>query len=148
MKRKFAYPSIRYAYLIACSLISSADRSAKCGASCPNHDFRLQLPLLPPKSAAPCCGSISRIPSPEERQRLDKLTNEDHADMMVQLGIKALRPGHNGSTAPGTPNQANYDQAKANPFPDYPCKLTLKMRKSHHAGNVVAATPTGNRRGF
>ncbi|HTZ21338.1 MAG TPA: hypothetical protein VMC06_10690, partial [Opitutaceae bacterium] len=64
--------------------------------------------------------------SPEERQRQQQLTNEDHADMMAQLGIKTLRPGRNGSTAPGTPNPANYDQAKANPYPDYPDALTLK----------------------
>ena len=64
--------------------------------------------------------------SPEERRRLQKLTDEDHDDMMGQLGIKALRPGPNGSTAPGTPNPANYDPAKANPFPDWPDALTLK----------------------
>jgi lysophospholipase L1-like esterase len=64
--------------------------------------------------------------SPEERARLQKLADEDHADMMAQLGIKSLRPGPSGSTAPGTPNPANYDQAKANPFPDWPDPLTLK----------------------
>ena len=46
--------------------------------------------------------------------------------MMAQLGIKALRPGPSGSTAPGTSNPANYDPAKANPYPDYPDALTLK----------------------
>src|SRR5258708_7732790 len=65
-------------------------------------------------------------PSPEERQRLQQLTNEDHAAMLAQLGIAKLRPGYNGNTTPGTPNQANYDQAKANPYPDYPDVLTLK----------------------
>jgi len=45
---------------------------------------------------------------------------------MAQLGIKSLRPGRNASTAPGTPNPANYDPAKANPYPDYPDVLTLK----------------------
>lgn len=63
---------------------------------------------------------------PAERQRLQKLTDEDHADMMARLGITKLRPGRNGSTAPGTPNPANYDQARANPYPDYPDALTLK----------------------
>ena len=58
--------------------------------------------------------------------RIDQLTRADHADMMAQLGIKVLRPGPNGSTAPGTPNQANYDPALANPFPDFPDALTLK----------------------
>jgi len=44
--------------------------------------------------------------------------------MMDQLGIKALRPGPSGQ--PGRTNSANYDQAKANPYPDLPDPLTLK----------------------
>lgn len=44
--------------------------------------------------------------------------------MMDQLGIKALRPGPNGNES--TPNPANYDESKANPFPDLPDPLTLK----------------------
>jgi hypothetical protein len=46
--------------------------------------------------------------------------------MMDQLGIKALRPGPSGSTTPGTPNMANYDPEKANPYPDLPEILRLK----------------------
>jgi lysophospholipase L1-like esterase len=64
--------------------------------------------------------------SPEERARLDRLTHEDHADMMRQLGITRLRPGFNGRAAPGEPNAANYDPARANPYPDWPDPLTLK----------------------
>ena len=44
--------------------------------------------------------------------------------MMEQLGITRLRPGPSGQ--PGSPNSANYDQAKANPFPNLPDVLTLK----------------------
>jgi hypothetical protein len=51
---------------------------------------------------------------------------EDHRNMMEQLGIKALRPGPSGRAAPGDPNAANYDPAKANPYPDLPDVLTLK----------------------
>lgn len=51
---------------------------------------------------------------------------QDHQNMMDQLGIKALRPGPSGSTTPGTPNMANYDPDKANPYPDLPDVLTLK----------------------
>jgi hypothetical protein len=54
---------------------------------------------------------------------------QDHQNMMDQLGITAVRPGPSGSTAPGTPNMANYDPAKANPFPDLPEVLTLKNGK-------------------
>ena len=45
--------------------------------------------------------------------------------MMEQLGITKLRPGRNGN-ANATNNLANYDQAKANPYPDWPDALTLK----------------------
>jgi hypothetical protein len=48
----------------------------------------------------------------------------DHKNMMEQLGITALRPGPSGR--PGATNEANYDPAKANPFPDLPDPLTLK----------------------
>lgn len=44
--------------------------------------------------------------------------------MMEQLGIKALRPGPSGNEK--APNHANYDESKANPFPDLPDPLTLK----------------------
>jgi lysophospholipase L1-like esterase len=64
--------------------------------------------------------------SPEERARLDQLTREDHADMMRQLGIAKLRPGANGRAAAGEPGAANYDPAKANPFPEWPDALSLK----------------------
>lgn len=64
--------------------------------------------------------------SPEERARLDTLTRDDHEDMLRQLGITKLRPGYNGWAAAGEPNAANYDPAKANPYPDWPDPLTLK----------------------
>ncbi len=44
--------------------------------------------------------------------------------MLEQLGITRLRPGPNAK--PGATNSANYDPAKANPFPDLPDLLTLK----------------------
>ncbi len=44
--------------------------------------------------------------------------------MMEQLGITALRPGPSGNES--APNHANYDESKANPFPDLPDALTLK----------------------
>ena len=49
---------------------------------------------------------------------------DDHRNMMQQLGIKALRSGPSGN--PAAPNSANYDEAKANPYPDYPEILRTK----------------------
>ena len=52
---------------------------------------------------------------------------DDHQNMMEQLGIKALRPGPNGNES--APNHANYDESRANPFPDLPEVLKLKNGK-------------------
>ena len=52
---------------------------------------------------------------------------EDHQNMMDQLGIRALRPGPSGNES--APNHANYDEATANPYPDLPDALTLKSGK-------------------
>jgi hypothetical protein len=48
---------------------------------------------------------------------------QDHQNMMDQLGIKALRPGPSGNEK--APNHANYDESKANPFPEIPDPLTM-----------------------
>lgn len=50
-------------------------------------------------------------------------TAQDHAQMQQQLGITELRPGRNANE--GTPNQANYDEAQANPWPVLPELLVL-----------------------
>ena len=50
----------------------------------------------------------------------------DRADMLKQLGITRLRPGPSGQVGPNVTNPANYDPAKADPFPNYPEILTLK----------------------
>jgi hypothetical protein len=51
-------------------------------------------------------------------------TADDHRDMLARLGITQLRPGRNAD--PAAPNAANYDEAKANPYPNLPDALTLK----------------------
>ena len=50
---------------------------------------------------------------------------EDHQRMMKLLGIESLRPGVNGRDLTA-PNAANYDEAKANPYPALPDPLRLK----------------------
>jgi hypothetical protein len=48
--------------------------------------------------------------------------DQDHQNMMDQLGIKALRPGPSGDEK--APNHANYDETQANPYPNVPDPLT------------------------
>jgi hypothetical protein len=50
---------------------------------------------------------------------------QDHRRMMGLLGISSIRPGRNGMN-PQAPNYANYDEAKANPYPVLPDPLGLK----------------------
>src|SRR6188472_166436 len=86
-----------------------------------------QAPPPPaPPPASPAAPANPFLLSPEERARLDQLSREDHADMLRQLRITKLRPGPNGRAVAGEPNAANYDEAKANPYPDWPDALTLK----------------------
>ena len=55
-------------------------------------------------------------------------SEKDHLQMMDQLHITALRSGRNGSD-PKDPNFANYDESKANPYPNLPEVLTLNDGK-------------------
>jgi lysophospholipase L1-like esterase len=50
-------------------------------------------------------------------------TEQDHREMMEQLGVRALRPGPSGNEQ--APNHANVDESKANPYPDLPDVLEL-----------------------
>ena len=69
-----------------------------------------QTPAAPNSGAAP--------------EPLNWTTQQDHQNMKDQLGIEALLPGPSGRA--GATNAANYDPAKANPYPDLPDPLTLK----------------------
>jgi hypothetical protein len=53
---------------------------------------------------------------------------EDHQRLMDLLNIKELRNGADGRN-PNAPNAANYDESKANPYPDLPDPLRLKNGK-------------------
>ncbi len=74
--------------------------------------------------AAPPARAQSSAPQPP----VTFTAEQDHQNMMGQLGVKALRPGPSGDEA--APNHANYDEALANPFPNLPEVLTLKNGKS------------------
>jgi hypothetical protein len=52
---------------------------------------------------------------------------QDHANMMQQLGITKLRPGPSGNES--APNHANYDESIANPCPQLPEILITKSGK-------------------
>ena len=82
--------------------------------------FHAALGLTLAMSSGTLCAQNAGLPS--AGPALNWTTQQDHQNMMNQLGIKALRPGPSGRE--GQPNSANYDPAKANPFPDLPEVLT------------------------
>jgi hypothetical protein len=55
-------------------------------------------------------------------------SEQDRQNMMDQLHITSLREGVNNHD-PKAPNQANYDESKANPYPNLPDPLTLNNGK-------------------
>jgi hypothetical protein len=55
-------------------------------------------------------------------------TQQDHQRTMGMLNITSLRRGADGRN-PDAPNAANYDEAKANPYPKLPALMVLKNGK-------------------
>ena len=85
-----------------------------------SHSAAGQQPPSAPTAQLATCAPNGPVP-------MNWTAEQDHQNMMEQLGIKALRPGPSGDDK--APNHANYDESKANPFPDLPDALTLKNGK-------------------
>lgn len=72
-------------------------------------------------------GQMEPIDSSKYPPPVHFTAQQDHDNMMQQLGIKQLRPGPSGN--PNAPNHANYDESKANPCPQLPDILTTNAGK-------------------
>jgi hypothetical protein len=68
-------------------------------------------------------------------QAQQEATRKDHRQMMEQLKITTLRPGANPNDR-NAPNAVNYDEAKANPWPNLPDPLLLKNGKKVTSAKV------------
>src|SRR4051812_37503379 len=77
--------------------------------------------------------AMAQRPAPTpEQQAAQKAqadaTQADRNNMMQQLHITAMRPPRSGSDTTAA-NFTNYDESKANPYPDLPDPLTFKNGK-------------------
>src|SRR5271170_6911020 len=63
-------------------------------------------------------GAFAQAPS-----EMARATEADHQQMTNQLGITQLRKGPSGDEK--APDHANYEEALANPYPNYPDPLRL-----------------------
>src|SRR5262245_5093094 len=103
-------------------------------------EWSLVLCLLAP-AAPPAAAGEPAPPPPAPAQKSREWTaQEDHQDMMDQLGIKQLRRGADGMN-PSSPNFQNTDEAKANPWPKLPDPLIAK-----DGGKVATAEDWWKRR--
>ena len=78
--------------------------------------------LYTPAAIAQQPSPTSTLPPP-----VHLTAEQDHQRTMDLLQITNLRPGRSGN--PDAPNAANYDESKANPFPDLPDPLLLNSGK-------------------
>lgn len=73
-----------------------------------------------------CVTSVLAAAEPQESAVAPPVVftvQQDHQNMMEQLGITKLRPGRDGNPNAQGPNAANYDESKANPYPNLPDPL-------------------------
>jgi hypothetical protein len=87
--------------------------------------WSLGLILLALAVGAGGCGA-NRASTPQASKPLPPVqmsAEQDHQRMMDLLHITSLRPGVSGD--PKSPNSANYDESKANPYPKLPDPLLL-----------------------
>jgi hypothetical protein len=93
---------------------------------------KMRMKTIIPLLLAISQGCIAFIQTtPVDSSKYPRLTiftaQQDHDNMMQQLGIKSVRPGPSGDAT--APNHANYDEAVANPCPQLPDILTTKNGK-------------------
>lgn len=77
-----------------------------------------------PKTSPPAAAGGRGQPTPEQLA-IQKASKEDRQQMMDQLHIASLRPPVNARQL----GSANYDEAKANPYPSLPDPLVMKNGK-------------------
>ena len=84
-----------------------------------------RLVLVAALLVVPAGRATAEDATPADRAPRQLTTQEDHKLMMEALKIESLRRGADGMN-PKASNAANYDESKANPYPDLPDPLVLK----------------------
>jgi hypothetical protein len=90
------------------------------------------LAKLGPALLAISLGAMAAAQNSEAPPPVTFTAEQDHQNMMDQLGIRALRPGKSSDAK--APNGANYDEQSANPYPNLPD--VLKMNDGREVTNA------------
>jgi hypothetical protein len=80
-------------------------------------------------------GGPAQLATQEDRQKREDLRQADHQRLMDLLHITSLRPVVNTGD-PQAPNATNYDESKANPYPNLPDPLVLNNGKQVKTAKV------------
>ena len=96
---------------------------------------RLVAQVAPAKPAAPAPPAFTPTP---EMLAIQAASEKDHQRMMDLLGIKELRPGVDSDAS--SLHAANYDESKANVYPNLPDPLLLKNGKRVTSAKVWWST--------
>ncbi|HTS24606.1 MAG TPA: hypothetical protein VMH81_01950 [Bryobacteraceae bacterium] len=91
------------------------------------RSIRRPLCLVLPALLLPIVPGTAQQPSAQQSD-IQKQNQEDRQKMMDLLHITSLRPGVEARN-PDSPNKANYDESKANPYPNLPDPLVMKNGK-------------------
>jgi len=89
---------------------------------------KLLVFLLVVGFASVTMGQEAKIDSSKYLRMVTFTAQQDHDNMMQQLGVKELRPGPSGNDS--DPNHANTDESLANPCPQLPDILTTNSGKN------------------
>jgi len=80
------------------------------------------------QQTAPAAPSTPRMPTPEERAAISTASAAERSRELKALGITAMQPPATAYDI-GKPGNANYDESKANPYPNLPALLVMKNGK-------------------
>lgn len=103
----------------------------------PGVCLRAQETLTPPVAAS----AVNEVSGDDAAAPVVFTVEQDHQNMLQQLGITKLRPGRDGSANASGPRAANYDEALANPYPLLPDLMT-----THDGQKVTTADQWWNQR--
>jgi hypothetical protein len=80
------------------------------------------------QNAAPAASGTPHMPTPEERAAISAGSAAERSRELKLLGITAMQPPATAYDI-GKPGNANYDESKANPYPNLPALLVMKDGK-------------------
>jgi hypothetical protein len=94
------------------------------------HVFSLTCAAMPLTfiGSRALAADTNQVPMSPSVSQINAASDADYKRTQELLGITSVRPGRDGSHT-NAPNYANYDEAKANPYPNLPDPLVLNDGK-------------------